>query len=145
MQEATPHRHLAPGDLKRVRYLDLPSHRDSRGVLTAIESTRDIPFEIRRVYTLHDIDDDRGGHAHRDTHQLIIAVAGSFEVELSDGSSTRAYPLGDPAQGLLLGPMLFIRLTHFAAGTVGLVLASTHYDKSRSIRSWEEYLEVIGR
>lgn len=133
----------APGDLKAVRWISLPSHADSRGVLTAIESGQDTPFEVRRIYLLHGLRADRGGHAHRDSHQVAIAAAGAFELALSDGSETRTYRLGDPTRGLYLGPMLFIRLRRFSPDAAVVVLASTHYDKNRSIRSWEDYLEVI--
>jgi hypothetical protein len=131
------------GRLDALRWIALPSHRDARGVLTAVESGIDLPFEIRRIYVLHDIVDDRGGHAHRETWQVVTAVAGRCEIVLSDGLEERSFVLDDPARGLFLGPMLFIRMRHFAPGTIVLVMASTHYDKTRSIRSWEEYLEVI--
>jgi len=132
------------GSLDAVRWLPVPSHGDERGVLSAVESGIDIPFEIARVYFLHHVSADRGGHAHRETHQLLIAAAGRCEVLLSDGRETRAWLLDDPTKGLLLGPMLFIRMQNFSPDVRLLVLASTHYDKSRSLRSWEEYLEAIG-
>jgi hypothetical protein len=131
------------GRLDDVRWLPVPSHADSRGVLSVIESGMDLPFEVRRVYYLHHLQDDRGGHAHRDTHQLVVAVSGSCELILSDGVERRHYVLDNPERGLLLVPMLFIRLGQLSPGAVVLVLASTHYDKKRSIRSWEEYLEAI--
>ena len=131
------------GNLDAVRWLAIPSHGDQRGVLTAIEGGSDVPFAIARVYLLHHITADRGGHAHRATHQLVIAAAGSCEMTLTDGVETRSYLLNDPTRGLLLGPMLFIRMQNFSPDARLVVLASTHYDKQRSIRSWEEYLEAI--
>jgi hypothetical protein len=131
------------GRLDLVRWLAVPSHGDERGVLSVLESGIDLPFEVKRVYCLHHVEHERGGHAHRDTHQLVMAVAGRVEMLLSDGRETRSWVLDDPTRGLLLGPMLFIRMREFAPGTVVVVLASTHYDKKRSIRSWEEYLEAI--
>lgn len=135
---------LPRGRLDDVRWLDLPSNKDPRGTLTAVESGQDIPFEIKRVYVLHDIVADRGGHAHRETHQLVTAVSGSFEISLSDGRDSRSYRLDRPTRGLLFGPMLFITMTGFAPGTRVMVMASTHYDPSRSIRSWPDYLAAIG-
>ena len=132
------------GRLDLVDWIPIPSHDDERGILTAIESGIDLPFEVRRVYYLHHIRGERGGHAHCDTHQVVIAASGSFEMVLSDGEESRSFLLSDPTRGLLLGPMLFIRMRNFSPGAVALVLASTHYDKSRSIRSWEDYLQVIG-
>lgn len=131
------------GRLDLVRWLDLPSHGDSRGVLTAVEAGQDIPFEIRRIYMLHHIQAERGGHAHRDTQQLIIALSGSFKMVLSDGNESREFLLDDPTRGLLLGAMLFIRMADFTPDARAVVLASSHYDCSRSIRSWEAYLEAI--
>jgi len=131
------------GRLGLARVIELPSHGDERGVLTAVEAGVDIPFEIRRAYFLHHIVAERGGHAHRDTHQLVIALAGCFELSLSDGRDSRSFRLDSPTQGLLFGPMLFIRMRSFDPGTRALMLASTHYDSKRSIRSWEDYLEAI--
>jgi hypothetical protein len=131
------------GRLDQVRWMDLPSHGDSRGVLTAVEGEQDLPFEIKRVYLLHHITAERGGHAHRDTHQLVVAVSGSFKILLSDGSQTQEFLLDDPTRGLLLGPMLFIRMRDFTRDTRAMILASTHYDCSRSIRSWDAYLQAI--
>ena len=131
------------GDLDAVRWLAIPSHGDERGVLTAIEGGIDLPFAIARVYLMHHITADRGGHAHRDTHQLVIAAAGSCEMVLADGIATRSFWLDDPTRGLLLGPMLFIRMQNISPDARLVVLASTHYDKQRSLRSWAEYLEAI--
>ncbi len=129
--------------LTRVRWIDLPSIVDPRGVLTAVEAGQDVPFEIRRVFFMHHIAAERGGHAHRDTDQLVIAAAGSFQVILFDGQESAAYTLDSPTRGLYVPRMLLIELTRFSSGAVCLVLASTHYDMSRSIRSREEYLRAL--
>lgn len=134
---------LSPGNLDAVRWVALPSHADDRGVLTAVESGLDIPFEIRRVYIVHHVHADRAGHAHRATHQVVVAAHGSCEIELFDGSETRTFHLDDPTRGLLLGPMLFIRMTHVTPDAAIVVMASTHYDKKMSLRSLDEYLEAI--
>lgn len=136
--------HTSLSALDAVRWVDLPSYADGRGILTAIESGQDVPFEIARVYLLHNLSADRGGHAHRDTHQLVIAASGSFDFLLSDGVVNRTYHMDNAARGLLVAPMLFIRLQNLSPDAVAVVLASTHYDKKRSIRSWEEYLEARG-
>jgi len=136
---------LAAGDLNAVRWVELPSHVDDRGALTVAEGDRDIPFEIKRVYFVHDVRAERGGHAHRDTHQVVIAVSGRCEIILSDGQREDRYVLDDLRRGLYLGPMLYIRTGEFTAGAVLLSLASTHYDTARSIRSWPEFLDALGR
>ena len=130
--------------LDELRWIDLPSVRDDRGVLTAIEGGRDIPFEIRRLFYMHHVTADRGGHAHRDTDQVIVALAGRFRLELSDGQRSETYTMDDPTRGLYTPRMLFIRLFELSPDAVCLVLASSHYDIGKSIRSWEEYLEVTG-
>jgi WxcM-like protein len=126
-----------------VRWIDFRSVVDERGALTFIEGMKDIPFEIKRAYYLYDVRQDRGGHAHRDTQQVIVPLAGRFVLELSDGVESRRFALDSPTRGVHIVPMLFIRLLDFAPGTVVLVLASTLYDKSRSIRSWEEYVQEV--
>ena len=129
--------------LKNVRWIDLPSKVDPRGTLTSIEAGADTPFEIKRVFYCHHITADRGGHAHMDTDQVLIGVAGSFKMDLSDGVNTKTFELNDPCRGIYLPRMLYISLYDFSPGAVGLVLASTHYDISRSLRSWDDYLKAI--
>lgn len=131
--------------LDEVRWVDLHTNHDERGVLTAIEgSGGHVPFDIRRIFLVHHAVTDRGGHAHRDTDQLIVAAAGSLAVEVSDGKSWKTFELGDMMRGLYVPRMVFIQLRRFSPETVCLVLASTHYDIKRSIRSWEDYLREPG-
>jgi hypothetical protein len=129
--------------LNDVKWVDLPSKADERGVLTSIESGSDVGFDIKRVFYMHHITGDRGGHAHVDTDQVVIAVAGSLKMDVSDGVATRSYELNDPRCGVYTPRMVFIRLYDFSPGAVCLVLASTHYDMSKSVRSWEDYVKAI--
>ena len=101
-----------------------------------------VPFEIKRVFYMHDVaqEADRGGHAHRDTDQFAVAVHGSLKIVVSDGSESRLVILDDPAWGITLPRMIWTRLMDFSDGAVCLVLANTHYDSSKSIRTWPEYL-----
>jgi len=131
------------GLLSDVRWIELPSNMDSRGILTSIESGIDIPFTIQRVFYMHHIVADRGGHAHRDTDQVVIAIAGRFIMELTDGTSHLRFELDDPMRGIYIPRMIFIRMHDFSPGAVCCVLASTHYDITKSIRSWEEYLKAL--
>ena len=126
-----------------MRWLELPSVEDERGFLTAIENGRDVPFDIKRLFYIHHIQAPRGGHAHRDTDQVLIAVAGSFKTELFDGRDTRSFLLEDPTRGLFIPRMTFVEMDEFSPGAVGLVLADTQYDAGRSLRSREQYLEAI--
>ena len=129
--------------LDDVRWIDLPSNVDPRGMLTSIEGGLDVPFEIKRIFYMHHIITERGGHAHTDTEQVVIAAAGCFNMDLSDGTHTQTYTLDDPRRGVYTPRMVFIKLYDFSPRAVCLVLASTHYDMSRSLRSWEEYLKAI--
>ena len=131
--------------LDQVKFIALPSVADARGVLTAIEGTRDIPFEIKRIFYMHHIVQDRGGHAHRDTDQVVIAAAGSFSLEVFDGKETRRFDMNDPTQGLYIPRMIFISMTHLAPGSVCLVIANSYYDMSRSFRSKADYLRFINQ
>jgi len=129
--------------LSSVKVIDLPSNVDSRGVLTSIESGIDIPFSIKRIFYMHHISADRGGHAHRDTDQVVIAIAGHFTLDVADGTTSISYLLDSPARGVYIPHMVFIKMYNFSPGAVCCVLANTHYDINKSIRSWEEYKKTI--
>ena len=130
--------------LDEVRWIELPAVSDDRGTLTAIEAARDIPFEIHRIFYMHHISADRGGHAHRDTDQVVIGIAGRHEIEVKDDRKSLTFVLDDPNKGLYLPRMTFTTLRSFSEGAVSLVLASTHYDRSKSLRTFEDYLNVLG-
>jgi dTDP-4-dehydrorhamnose 3,5-epimerase-like enzyme len=129
--------------LDDIRWIDLPAVADDRGTLTAVEATVDIPFDIRRIFYLHHIAADRGGHAHRDTDQVIIGISGRHVIEVKDARRSLRFVLDDPNRGLYLPRMTFTSLLEFSPGAVSLVLASTHYDRSRSIRTFEDYLALL--
>jgi dTDP-4-dehydrorhamnose 3,5-epimerase-like enzyme len=129
--------------LDGIRWIDLPSVTDDRGTLTAVEASADIPFEIRRIFYMHHISAERGGHAHRDTDQVIIGISGSHVVEVKDARRSLRFVLDTPQRGLYLPRMTFTSLMDFSPGAVSLVLASTHYDRARSIRTFGEYLSLL--
>jgi dTDP-4-dehydrorhamnose 3,5-epimerase-like enzyme len=126
--------------LSDVRLIELPHVPDERGVLTSIESGRDIPFLIRRVFFMHDIRAARGGHAHRFTRQLVVPLSGEFKIEVSDGSQFAGYALRNRNQGIYLPPLTWARLHEFSAHAVCLVLADTHYDEDSYIRDWDDFV-----
>ena len=136
-------RNLAMRSLDEVRWINLPSYNDSRGILTSVESNLDTPFTIRRIFYMHHTISSRGGHAHIETEQVIIASSGSFNIDISDGMRRKTYEMNDPTKGLYVPKMVFIKLYEFSIDAVCLVLASTHYDISKSIRSWDEYLKAL--
>jgi hypothetical protein len=122
--------------------IDLPRINDPRGNLTFIEGERHVPFEIRRVYYLYDVPGgaERGGHAHRDLHQIIIAMSGSFDVVLDDGRQKKRFHLNRSYTGLYVCPMIWRALDNFSSGSVSLVLASNLYDPGDYYRDYDEFL-----
>lgn len=129
--------------LEKIKWVDLPSQKDARGILTSVESNKDIPFDIKRVFYMHHIVTARGGHAHTDTDQIVIASSGSFKMELCDETETKTFEMNDATKGVYIPRMIFIKLHNFSEDAVCLVLASTYYDISKSVRTWEDYLKLI--
>lgn len=129
-------------DLCKV--IDLPKIQDPRGNLTFIEGGRHIPFDIRRVYYLYDVPGgaERGGHAHKGLHQLIIAMSGSFDVVLDDGASKKRVHLNRSYSGIYICPMIWRELDNFSSGSVCMVLASNLYDESDYFRDYDEFLKA---
>lgn len=132
-------------NLEDVKWISFPSNYDARGCLTSIESGIDVPITFKRIFYMHHITSPRGGHAHIDTDQVVIAISGSFKMELSDGTTSKVYEMNDATRGLFVPRMIFISIYDFSENAVCMVLANTHYDISRSIRSWEDYLKLLKR
>lgn len=122
--------------------IELDKHAHEKGNITVVENSVDVPFDIKRVYYLYDIPggEARGGHAHYALKQLIVAVSGSFDVQLDDGNKKRTFTLNRPYQGLLVTPGLWRELENFSSGSVCLVLASLEYDEADYIRSYNDFL-----
>ena len=117
-------------------------HSDRQGDLSVVENHINIPFEVKRVYYLYDIPGgaERGGHAHKNLQQLIIAASGSFTVVLDDGKTKRSVSLNRPYQGLLIVPGIWREVVDFSSGAICLVLASEKYDESDYIREYNDFL-----
>jgi mannose-6-phosphate isomerase-like protein (cupin superfamily) len=124
------------------RLMRLPAHPEPRGDLVAIEGGRDVPFEIRRVYTLTAVPADarRGGHGHRALEQVFVVLAGGLDVTVSDGERSKTWRLCRADEGLFIPKGLWRELTNFAPGTACMVLASLPYDEADYERSWEGFL-----
>lgn len=131
--------------LSSCRVIDLRKISDPRGNLTPIESDSDLPFAVQRIYYLYDVPSgsSRGGHAHRQLHQLIVAVSGSFDVVLDDGFERKSITLNFPNRGLLIVPYIWRELENFSSGSVCVVLASAKYDESDYIRDYETFLNYV--
>jgi len=132
--------------LNDCRLIQLPKISDPRGNLTFVEGGNHIPFDIERVYYLYDVPggSDRGAHAHKALHQLIIAMSGSFDVVLDDGREKKRFHLIRSYYGLYVCPMMWRELDNFSSGSVCMVLASNMYDEDDYYRDYVEYLAALG-
>jgi hypothetical protein len=128
-------------NIELCKFIDLPKISDPRGSLTFVEGGNQIPFDIKRVYYLYDVPGgaERGGHAHKDLHQLIIAMSGSFDVVLDDGKKKKRIHLNRSYIGLYMCPMIWRTLDNFSSGSVCMVLASNKYDEADYYREYTEF------
>ena len=128
--------------LDKVKTVDLPVVGEPRGNLTFIEGGIHIPFDIKRVYYLYDVPGgaERAGHAHKALHQLVIAMAGSFDIHLDDGHNKKTIHLNRSYYGLYICPMVWRTIDNFSSGSVCMVLASEIYDESDYYRDYDQYL-----
>lgn len=129
-----------------ARLVRLPVVPDERGKLSFIEGGRHVPFDIARVYYLYDVPAAaaRGGHAHKELKQLIIALSGSFDVKLDTGAYRRVVQLNRPNIGLLISSMIWRELDNFSSGGICLVLASMPYEEADYFRDYDEFLKSCG-
>lgn len=121
--------------------IDLPRINEPRGNLSFVEGGRHVPFEIKRVYYLYDVPGGaaRGGHAHKNLQQLIIAMSGSFDVHLDDGRTKKVVHMNRSYNGLYVCPMIWREICNFSSGAVCLVLASIFYDEDDYYRDYAQF------
>jgi len=131
--------------IEKCKIVELPKISDPRGNLTFVEGSNHIPFDIRRVYYLYDVPGgaERGGHAHKELHQLIIAMSGSFDVVLGDGQNKVRFHLNRSYFGLYVCPMIWRELDNFSSGSVCMVLASNIYEESDYYRDYQQFIEAV--
>jgi hypothetical protein len=110
-----------------------------------VEGGRHIPFDIRRVYYLYDVPGgaERGGHAHKELHQLIIAMSGSFDIHLHDGYARKTVHMNRSYYGLYVCPMIWREIDNFSSGAVCMVLASDYYAESDYYREHSEFVRNV--
>ena len=129
----------------KIKTYTFPPHGDDRGQLVAIEATKDLPFEIKRVYYIYDTLPGvrRGFHAHKCLQQILLCVSGSCKIHLDDGHDTAEVTLDKPNEGLYISNNMWREMYDFTPGTVLLVLASEYYDEADYIRNYEDFTKMI--
>jgi dTDP-4-dehydrorhamnose 3,5-epimerase-like enzyme len=123
--------------------IEIPKIKDARGNLAVIEKDT-VPFNIKRVYYLFDVPSDayRGGHAHKEQLEFLVALSGSFEVVLDDGKTKEKVMLNKPDKGLLIPTGVWRELENFSSGAVCLVLASDEFEEEDYIRDYDMFLSI---
>lgn len=126
--------------------IDIPKVDSDKGSLSFLESSNQIPFEIKRVYFTYDIPSgaERGGHAHKNLYQIIVAASGSFNVLLDDGKNKKNVFLNNPGIGLLITPGIWREINGFSSGSVVLVMASALFEEEDYIREYSVFIDNYG-
>lgn len=125
--------------------INLPKIADPRGNLSIIEQFKQIPFEIKRVHWIYDVPGgmDRGGHAYKETGEFIVALSGSFDVELDNGKEKKTYPLNRSYYGLFVPKGIWRTMTNFSTNSLALVLSSTDFSEDDYIMDYEEFKTYV--
>ncbi len=131
--------------LSLCKTIELPRIHDPRGNLTFIEGSRHVPFDIKRVYYLYDVPGgaERGGHAHKELQQLIVAMSGSFDIHLDDGHDAKVVHMNRSYYGLYVCPMIWREIDNFSSGAVCMVLASNYFEEDDYYRDYEIFKSDI--
>ena len=143
LRPAEPLRLDMPFD--ECRIIELPVIRDPRGNLAFVEGDTHVPFALRRVFYVYDVPggSSRAGHALRNCHQFIVAISGSFDVVLDNGTRRGRYHLNQANYGLHVPPLVWRELDNFSSNAVCLVLASEAYDPNDYYRVYDEFVEAM--
>ena len=130
---------------KRERIIDLPKIKDKRGNLSFIEGENHIPFEINRVYWIYDVPggESRGGHAFKEQTEFIVALSGSFDIEIDNGKDIETYTMNRSYYGLLVPRGLWRQMKNFSTNSLALVIASTAFNTSDYIRDYKEFKLLV--
>lgn len=135
-------KHSCSNSVDDVQFIALNQvFTEDQGSIVFCEEGPVVPFSPKRVYYLYDIPNqaERGGHAHRELQQILVAISGSFDVVVHDGAKEKIFHLNQPNQGLLFPPGLWRELRGFSGGAVCLVLASHEYEESDYIRDFPQF------
>ncbi|MGI6311103.1 MAG: sugar 3,4-ketoisomerase [Bacteroidales bacterium] len=125
--------------------IDLPKFLDLRGNLSFVEEETHIPFKIKRVYWIYDVPggEHRGGHAFKQTDELIIALSGSFDLNLHDGTTEYKYSLNRSYYGVVVPRMIWRMIDNFSTNSLAMIIASTDFSESDYIRNFEEFRKML--
>lgn len=128
-------------DFTKPQIIQLPKIHDLRGNLTFVQGGSTVPFELKRAYWIYDVPagEERGGHSHHEMSQLLVAVGGSFDVNISDGYSWRSFTLNRPFEGLFIPPGIWRTLDNFSSGAVCLSLVSNEFTEDDYVRDYEDF------
>lgn len=130
--------------MEKTRIIDLPKFLDERGNLSFVEQENHIPFTIRRTYWLYDVPggERRGGHAYKENEEFIVALSGSFDVILDDGTEKETYTLNRSYYGLYVPKGVWREMENFSTNSLAMVLSSTNYDANDYVRDYGEFLKI---
>jgi dTDP-4-dehydrorhamnose 3,5-epimerase-like enzyme len=140
---ALPENNAQSSTVYDCKLIELDKNHREKGNITVIENRKQVPFDTKRVYYLYDVPggEERGGHAHKELFQLIVAAGGSFDVVLNDGKNKRTVTLNRPYQGLYIVPGIWRELVNFSSGSTCLVMASEKYKESDYLREYTSYMD----
>ena len=135
---------MVSSSVNNCKIIKLGKIAHQNGNLTVVENGKDIPFEVKRLYYLYDVPggSSRGGHAHKNLYQLLVAISGSFNVNIDDGTNRKTFQLNRPYQGLLITPGIWRTIDNFSTNSVALVITDTDYDESDYIYNFQEFQQL---
>ena len=130
--------------LKNVRIIEIPKVNDPRGNLSFFENSNQIPFDIKRTYWIYDVPGGafREGHASVKSHEFIIALSGSFDVDLNDGKSNKTINLNRSFYGLYVPNLIWRSLKNFSTNSVVLIVSSVEYNKNDYVRDFKQFQKL---
>ena len=130
--------------MDKSQIIELPKFLDARGNLSFVEQEKHIPFEIRRTYWLYDVPggEARGGHAYKENQEFIVALSGSFDIVLDDGSEKKSFTLNRSYYGLYVPKGLWREMENFSTNSLAMILSSTDYDSNDYIRDYDLFLKM---
>jgi hypothetical protein len=130
--------------LSDCRLIELPKIHNPQGNLTFVENDSQVPFDMKRVYYVYDVPGgaERGGHAHKNLHQFIVAMSGSFDITLDDGKDKKKFHLSRSYYGLYVCPMIWREIDNFSSGSVLMCIASEKYDEADYYRRYDDFMRA---